>query len=594
MHMLLTDFYNSGLEPASVPPWELRRYRFINVAIGAMILIETPNIPLYAFSLGLPYTASAMLVAVITGAGVLAWLRRSRRPAAAGHVCMSIIALVIVVGTFETGGFYTAALSWLLTIPMLGALLSGYRAGVRWAAVTLGFMGLLVGLHLLGMVPDPRRDALFLAQAAVGTVGAFLVVCAVTLAFLRQSHLAEVRTREVNLALKEEVHSRRAAEEEARAALAARSRFMAMMSHEIRTPLNGILGMNQLLRDTPLSEPQQEMVSMALSSTQSLRRILDDVLDFSKLDAGKVVIEEIPFALPELLSDLERLGGLLVPEQDVTMRLEQDGALPDWVRGDPHRLRQVLTNLLSNAAKFTAHGRVTLAATVEPGGIGFSVTDTGIGISKAAQARLFRAFQQAEASTTRRFGGTGLGLAISSQLVGLMGGSLEVSSVPGAGSRFWFTLPLPAVQPQQLGQPSDDAAVAGVRVLVAEDHPVNQHLARVMLSKAGCVVEIARNGAEAVAALASGRCFDVVLMDVSMPVMDGLEATRRIRALSEPARAVSIVALTASAMHEHREEAAAAGMDGFLAKPLEQEELLAAIARWSKPPEEAARGGHCA
>lgn len=417
-------------------------------------------------------------------------------------------------------------------------------------------------------------------------------------------HLDITDSKATEAALRAANHDAEMARAEAERASAAKSNFLAAMSHEIRTPLNSIIGYADLLLegDTIHGEDRRRL-SLIQNSGAALLTVVNDVLDFSKVDAGELTLESLSFPLVGMIDAAISIVRGSALKSGLAINVDLDPALPRFVVGDSGRLRQVLLNLLNNAVKFTPEGSVTLSVqregegTVSGGGTGealrFSITDTGIGIAPADQVRLFRRFSQVDDSISRRFGGTGLGLAISHQLVELMGGTIGVTSGEGVGSTFWFTLVLqrgdePSHEgPQAKAEPTAAGTQPGLRLLLAEDVAINRELACAVLEAQGYEVAVAVDGEEAVTAVesafAAGRGFDLVLMDVQMPGVDGLAATRRIRNLAGPARDVPIVAMTANVLPEQIEDLIRAGMDDHVGKPFKRQDLFDTIGRWTEP-----------
>ena len=387
-------------------------------------------------------------------------------------------------------------------------------------------------------------------------------------------------------ALAEQTHSLRQLAEEidearrrAEDADAAKSRFLAMMSHELRTPMTGLLGMIELLSRTRLDRDQNGFIDVMRNSADTLLALLNDILDYSKLEAGKVQLEEIPFSLVRVLDDVIRLFQIPASSKGIAVEARIDDRLPAWLLGDPLRLKQILSNLVSNGLKFTNEGSVAVALSLgkargERIEILGSVTDTGIGIPEEVQGQLFAAFEQGAANTSRRFGGTGLGLSICKRLVEGMDGWISLESAPGMGTTFSFcALMLPTEQPPvetEEEAPTEDAEP--IHILLAEDNEVNRMLVSRMLAKAGHRIDEAADGAEAVQA-ARRRVYDLVLMDMQMPVMDGPQATAEIRGMGGERAAMPIVALTADAIPEHRSGYLAAGLDDVLLKPVDWDAL---------------------
>jgi PAS domain S-box-containing protein len=384
------------------------------------------------------------------------------------------------------------------------------------------------------------------------------------------------------------------AKEAAEAASRAKSTFLANMSHELRTPLNGIMGMTELARRRASDPEQQEMLVTLAQSTRHLLGIINDILDLSKIEADRLTLETSDFQLGSVFDSLKNLLGESAAAKQLQINFDIDPALAKTtLQGDPLRLCQILLNLAGNAIKFTSAGSVTIKAELaarenDRVALHFEVSDTGIGIPVTDQARLFRAFEQADSSITRRYGGTGLGLAICQRLVGMMGGSIGVSSEPGAGSTFWFHIQLDCQTKARGDEEGPDLMAehrlrsrhAGARILIVDDEPLNQVIAREFLEEAGLTTDLANDGSEALAMVKTTR-YAAILMDLQMPNLDGLAATRLIRKLPDGSE-LPIIAMTANAFAEDRERCLAAGMNDFITKPIDHEVLFSSLLKCLK------------
>lgn len=437
---------------------------------------------------------------------------------------------------------------------------------------------------LLAFLSDTLVDRGFSSWPRLGPFGFGVLVLSTALSlsdrFMRVH--AELAT------LRHDLEAR--VEERTRALLQAsqaRASFLANVSHEVRTPLNGVLGMAQLLLDTRLGREQREYVETLQSSARALLALIDDVLDVSKIEAGRLELEQVPFDLPALVEDSLRSYRVSARARGLAFSVRLDEDLPRRLRGDPLRLRQMLSNLVSNALKFTAEGALGVSvARMRDAGEGvelrFEVSDTGVGIPSEALPRLFQPFSQADASTTRNYGGTGLGLAICRSLAESMGGRIGVASAPGKGSVFWFTVVLgreTAGAESAPDRPPPLLPVTPARVLVAEDNPINQRVTRMFLERLGLAADVVDDGRRAVEACAR-EAYDLVLMDLQMPDLDGFEATALIRAGGGLSARARILALTAGLREEDHERCLKAGMNDVLTKPLDLETLREALARW--------------
>ncbi|MBY0375211.1 MAG: response regulator, partial [Bryobacteraceae bacterium] len=472
---------------------------------------------------------------------------------------------------------YLGISDWSFVMIALSSL--AIAAGINATAATNVRFGLL--LHVAGIGPLTVMTLFKLEAPGSATLALtsfiFVVFMSFQLRVLHGQYMSAVRNAAL-LELRNQDLDR--ARQQAEHANEAKSQFLANMSHELRTPMNGVLGMLHLAQDTPSAGERREHLDVARHSAESLLRIFDDLLDFSKIEAGHLELRREPFSLGALVTTIEKAFAVRLRERGLAWRVQ----LPEspWLVGDEGRIRQVLVNLVGNAIKFTEQGEVVLELALEAlpedrCRVHFVVRDTGLGIPASMITEIFEPFRQVDESVTRTRGGTGLGLAISRRLVAEMGGVLTVASELGHGSAFSFTLDLPEVAapvPPTEAAGGGIAIRAGLRVLLAEDNEVNQRVALGFLERYGCVVTLVPNGADALAWLEQHSA-DVVLMDVQMPVMGGLEATRVLR---ERGVRVPVVALTASAMVDDQRRCFEAGMDAHLAKPLRPEDLARVLA----------------
>lgn len=513
------------------------------------------------------------------------------------------VSRIDVIRTSRTQNVLPATTDYIATIqalddlvkrmdPVLGETASKVPDAAAWARIRKEFDALDEPLRLLSMFASQEIAKKFQewndAVRQHHRLGVALTVfqCVLTLAFAALVMLQIRQLERRRRGLEVLATNLRQAQLEADSANQAKSDFLANMSHELRTPFQGILGMLSLLQDTRLDGQQMDLVDTATGSAKHLLVILNDILDISKLESGRLELQTEPVELPGLVKTVESLMHAQARLKNLSFTVTVAPDVPKWFEADQTRLKQILFNLVGNAVKFSDKGevRVTVTAVELPGAadmreVRFKVADEGIGMDEATIQLLFERFSQGDSTRVRRFGGTGLGLEVSRRLARLMGGDIEVKSRLSVGSTFIARIPLrmtaPAPVPEQI---SATASVGRLKVLVSEDNPVNRKFLTALLGRLGHEGVFCENGQLAVEAAASGT-FDVVLMDVHTPVIDGLEATRRIRALPPPRNEVVIIALTADAFAESRDRARKAGMDDFLSKPIQTSDLTGMLAK---------------
>ncbi len=527
------------------------------------------------------------------------------------NLYLACCCIVAVLGcSMFSGGLHSMVFPWFALIPITGILLLGYcRSTLFWFLLCCGVTITYGVATATGFTfPELYRHDYLQFFYTICVTGLVMILFFIALTFDHNRSIALQKILAQHEALEQ-------AWQQAEAATRAKSEFLANVSHEIRTPMNAIVGFTELFQKTELDETQRDYLSHMESASKLLLGVVNDILDSSKVEAGMMSIEQIDFKLGEVVDKVVSLIRLKADAKGLELTVSIDAAIPPCLIGDPLRLGQALGNLADNAVKFTDVGRIQIRGELVEREdtrclVRFTVADTGIGISDEELSRLFVAFSQADSSVTRKFGGTGLGLMIAKNLVALMGGEIAVESTPGQGSRFSFIVPFCVDErlsplPEalfsasstlyDLEEPPDGSAeradrLRDARVLVVDDNPINRKIAGEVLIDFGLSPDFAADGQQAVDAVADSD-YDLVFMDLQMPVMGGLEATRRIRAMVQHA-ALPIVAMTAHAMNGEREKCLAAGMSDYLSKPIDLSELRSLLVRWCNLPGEGGRGRH--
>tara|TARA_B110000858_G_scaffold115070_1_gene131503 strand:- start:16214 stop:17989 length:1776 start_codon:yes stop_codon:yes gene_type:complete len=575
--------WNGGLQPSNSDPVTLRERRTLSTTIFFAVPIAIGLVVSNYYTGGERdniYIAIAAAI-VFFGLYLQAYFKQQLL---ASQLPIASIWVVICLAMMSVG-VWANTWAWLLCLPAIASLVAGRTAGAVWAvicAVTLWVFAYMQNTGYEFPFSGPIERGQEFALAFEASLVLVMLSCA-TYVFRNAQMTAEKKLSNTVKQLEKEVHDRTLAENEARRSEQAKASFLAAMSHELRTPLNGVIGASQLLQDGDLPSRKKELIDVVLQSSETLLELINNVMDLSRLDSQSIELEAVPVDIDELFRSTLAPLGFQAKEKGVKFSLIIEDDIPEYVRGDPTRLRQILLNLVGNAVKFTNSGEVDVVLDTALERMRLKVSDTGVGINKQAQASLFEPYVQADKTTMRKFGGSGLGLTIVKQLVSAMGGKITVNSVPGRGSTFTVFLPLTSAKPPVIKPTSrSDIKLPSLSIVVADDNAVNRMVLSRLLEADGHKVVTMSNGREVLDYLPDHNV-SLILMDLQMPVMDGVTAVRKIRAMRGNRSTIPVIAVTANVVHEDPRDLMKSGMTGFLSKPFRQEELREALQKAMSP-----------
>lgn len=579
----LKFLWNGGLRPSTSDPVMLRERRTLSTTIFCVLPIAIGLIVSNYYTGG---ERDNIFIAIATAVVFFGLYLQAyfNQQFLASQIPITAYWVVIILALMSVG-VWANTWAWLLILPVIASLVAGRTVGVVWTVICVLTLWVFAYMHYSGYEfpfsgPIEVEQALTLALEATLVM---LLLAAATFVFRNAQVTAEKKLSDTVVQLEKEVHDRTLAENEARQSEQAKASFLAAMSHELRTPLNGVIGASQLLKEGDLPSKKKELIDVVLQSSEVLLELINNVMDLSRLDSQLIELEKVPVNIHELFKSTLSPLAFQAKEKGVKFSLVIEDDIPEYVSGDPTRLRQILLNLVGNAVKFTNAGEVNVVLDTALERMRLKISDTGIGISKKAQASLFEPYVQADKTTTRKFGGSGLGLTIVKQLVSAMGGKIAVNSVPGRGSTFTVFLPLTSAKASVI-KPTSRAEIKlpSLSIAVVDDNAVNRMVLSRLLEADGHTVVTMSNGREILDYLPD-HVLSVIMMDLQMPVMDGVTAVRKIRAMGGSRSTIPVIAVTANVVHEDPQDLIKSGMTGFLSKPFRQEELRDALQKAMSP-----------